>query len=644
LAVGVAAEVKNKLSVVDVVGETVSLKKAGSTYKGLCPFHGEKTPSFVVTPGRESWHCFGCGLGGDIFSFVMQRDTVSFPEALKTLAAKAGIEIDERTRHEDAHRARLRTVLESAIAFYHAVLTASAAGKSALDYLHGRGFTDETITAYQLGWAPGGWDQMTRALGTKRDVRPEELVEVGLASPRQSGRGGVYDKFRARVIFPIRDQNGHAVGLGGRLLEGDGPKYLNSPGTPLFDKSRTLYLIDKAKGSVRKSGQAVIVEGYTDALMAHQAGFETVVASLGTALTPGQVALLTRYATRIVLAYDVDPAGEKAGTLGVTALNDLIRQLQADTSGVKLEDVRVARLPDGKDPDEVVREDPAAWETAIARAKPLVEYLIDHHAARFDLKTSSGRIGFVEAIMPAIRDIADPLRRDEALGEIHRASGIEERVLRQVLDRPARNPIATGPGRAGSNGHDRDSRITADAVLASPDALPVRDILRAVTPVEAELLRLLLLVPDQQLRVVDELGPDQLPSTVARELFRALVLQRAPNDLGIHPPFDSAALLVALDEETAALARALYAKPGPDPRELEPQQLDYEVTRLLIELEDDVLRERSDYNEAAQGEAERAGDRDAIARLLLERRQINESRLSLDRRRDQTRLLASHRR
>ncbi|HEV8403622.1 MAG TPA: DNA primase, partial [Candidatus Limnocylindrales bacterium] len=346
---------KTRLSVVDVVGETVSLKKAGTTYKGLCPFHGEKTPSFVVTPARESWHCFGCGLGGDIFSFVMQRDTVAFPEALRILAQRAGVEIDERTKHEDAHKARLRTVLDSAIAFYHAVLTNSTAGVAALDYVRGRGFTDETMEAYQLGWAPGGWDQMTRALGTKRGIRPEELLEVGLASPRQSGRGGVYDKFRARVIFPIRDQNGHAVGLGGRLLEGDGPKYLNSPATPLFDKSRTLYLIDKAKGAIRKSGQAVIVEGYTDALMAHQAGFDNVVASLGTALTPGQVALLTRYASRIVLAYDVDAAGEKAGTLGVTALAGLIGQLQADTSGVKLEDVRVARLPDGKDPDEVVR-------------------------------------------------------------------------------------------------------------------------------------------------------------------------------------------------------------------------------------------------------------------------------------------------
>ena len=640
MAVGVAAEVKNKLSVVEVVGESVSLKKAGTTFKGLCPFHGEKTPSFVVTPARETWHCFGCGLGGDIFSFVMQRDSVTFPEALRTLAQRAGVEIDERTKREDAHRARLRQVLDSAIAFYHAVLTSSRAGATALDYLHARGFTDETIATHQLGWAPAGWDQMTRTLGAKRDVRSEELLEVGLASPRQTGRGGVYDKFRERVLFPIRDQNGHAVGLGGRLLQGDGPKYLNSPATPLFDKSRTLYLIDKAKGAIRKSGQAVIVEGYTDALMAHQAGFENVVASLGTALTPGQVALLTRYTSRIALAYDVDPAGEKAGTLGVTSLAGLIGQLQGDTSGVKLEDVRVARLPDGKDPDEVVREAPADWEAAIAKAKPLVEYLIDHHAGRFDLKTSSGRIGFVEAVMPAIRNITDPLRRDEALGEVRRVSGVEERVLLQVLDRPARNPIASG--RSGGD-HDGE-RMSADAVLASPDALPVHDILRAITPVESELLRLLLLVPDEQLRVVNELGPDQLPSEVARELFRAIVLQRAPNDQGVHPPFDAAGLLLSLDDETAALARALFAKAGPDARGLDPAHLDYEITRLLLELEDDQLRDRSDYNEAAQGEAERAGDRDAIGRLMLERRQINEMRLSLDRRRDQTRLLASHRR
>src|SRR6266513_4130637 len=290
-------------------GETVQLKKAGTTFKGLCPFHGEKTPSFTVTPGRDSWKCFGCGEGGDIFSFVMKRDGLSFPEALKVLATKAGVEIDERTTREDARKVRLRDVMESAVAFYHAVLTGSKTGAPALDYLRGRGFTDETIAKYQLGWAPGGWDTLARQLAAKRNVRPEELVEVGLAQPRQSARGGVYDRFRERVIFPIRDANGSAVGLGGRVLapaagadeatgandRDQGPKYLNSPATPLFDKSRTLYLIDKAKGPIRKSTQAVIVEGYTDALMAHQAGFDNVVASLGTALTPGQIALLRRY-------------------------------------------------------------------------------------------------------------------------------------------------------------------------------------------------------------------------------------------------------------------------------------------------------------------------------------------------------------
>ena len=375
-------------------------------------------------------------------------------------------------------------MLDSAIAFYHAVLTASNAGKPALDYLHGRGFSDATIETYQLGWAPSGWDQMTRTLATKRDVRPEELVEVGLASPRQSGRGGVYDKFRARVLFPIRDQNGHAVGLGGRLLEGDGPKYLNSPATPLFDKSRTLYPIDKAKGPIRKLGQAVIVEGYTDALMAHQAGFDNVVASLGTALTPGQVALLTRYATRIVLAYDVDAAGEKAGGAGMSALVGLIGELQKDTSGVKLEDVRVARLPDGKDPDEVVRESPAVWETAIAKAKPLLEYLIDYHTGRFDLKTSSGRIGFVEAVMPAIREVDDPLRRDEAIGQVRLASGrggsrpapgprAARRAIRSASPAPSADHRRLGPvvaGRAADPRHpagDHAGRVGAAAAAAA---------------------------------------------------------------------------------------------------------------------------------------------------------------------------------
>jgi DNA primase len=654
LAAGAAADVQSRLNIADVVGESVQLKKAGTTYKGLCPFHGEKTPSFTVTPVRDSWKCFGCGEGGDIFSFVMKRDGLSFPEALKSLAAKAGVELDERTTREDARKKRHRDVLESAIAFYHAVLTGSKTGAAALEYLRGRGFTDETIEKHQLGYAPGGWDTLTRQLAAKRNVRPEELVEVGLAQPRQSSRGGVYDRFRERAIFPIRDANGAAVGLGGRILpesgsdptavgipsgptevrgdapanhRSDGPKYLNSPATPLFDKSRTLYLIDKAKGPIRKTGQAVIVEGYTDALMAHQAGFDNVVASLGTALTPGQVALLTRYAKRIALAYDVDAAGEKAGTFGAQALEGLIGQLAIADTGVELDEVRVVRLPDGQDPDEVVRATPDRWREEVRTAQPIVDYLIDFHARQVDLKTPGGKARFVDAIAPTLRAIPNPVMRDAYLQTIHNVSGIEERSVLEVLHR---RPVASD-GLGG--------RITAGAVLASADALPVDKILAAIRPVEEEFLRILLLAPDQQARAADEIGPDQLPSTPARELFRAIVLQRAADDHGVRPPFSMSALMAGLDEATREVAQAILAKPSPDIARLSADRLAYAVVRCLLQLERTKLEERADWVAAELLAAEGRGDRDGAGTLLALQLQNNEARRAVDRQIEQATVL-----
>jgi len=643
LAVGVVAEIKGRLPVADVVGETVQLKKAGTTLKGLCPFHGEKTPSFVVTPVRDTWHCFGCGKHGDIFTFVMERDSLAFPEALKQLAGRAGVELDERTKREDAHNARLREVLEGAIAFYHAVLTGSKTGEPALAYLKGRGFTDETIAKHQLGWAPGGWDTLARKLAAKRQVTQAELLEVGLASPRQRGDGGVYDRFRERVIFPIRDANGHAVGLGGRILgkEGEdgvdrGPKYLNSPATPLFDKSRTLYLIDRAKSAIRKTGQAVIVEGYTDALMAHQAGFDNVVASLGTALTPHQVGLITRYAKRIALAYDVDAAGEKAGTFGATALEEVIRQLAGDESGVELDDVRVVRLPEGRDPDEVMRDEPDRWREEVRTARPIVDHLIDVHARAHDLRTPGGQARFVDAVLPIIRNLPNPVLRDAYLGRVRQVSGVEERTLLEAMHRRDGRP---GDGRDGRGGRAGNDRFTAAAVTRAPDALPVTEILRAVSRTEQELLRLVLLVPETHDDVLDGLGPDRLPSQVARELYRAIVLARARNDEGVRPPFSLVTILDGLDDESRALGQALISRPGPNPRDLGDRSLAYEIERLTLELDDAEWHERSLYNRDATAEAERDGDRDLVERLTLEQRHLNEQRRSLDRRRDQTRLL-----
>ncbi|HEU0244864.1 MAG TPA: DNA primase [Candidatus Limnocylindrales bacterium] len=637
MAVGVVAEIKGRLPVADVVGETVQLKKAGTTLKGLCPFHGEKTPSFVVTPVRDTWHCFGCGKHGDIFTFVMERDGLAFPEALAQLAGRAGVELDERTKREDARNARLRDVMESAVAFYHAVLLKSKAGEPALAYLRDRGFTDETIEKHQLGWAPAGWDQLTRQLATKRQVNAGELLEVGLASPRQRG-GGVYDRFRERVIFPIRDQNGHAVGLGGRILgkEGEGgvdrgPKYLNSPATPLFDKSRTLYLIDRAKSAIRKTGQAVIVEGYTDALMAHQSGFDNVVASLGTALTPQQVALVTRYAKRIALAYDVDAAGEKAGTFGATALEEVMRQLAPDDSGVELDDVRVVQLPVGKDPDEVVRDNPDEWREVVRTARPIVDHLIDVHARAHDLRTPGGQARFVDAVLPIIRNLPNPVLRDAYLQRVQQVSGVEQRTLLEAMHRRQLRDADPRDGR---------ERFSAAAVVRAADALPVNDILRGISRTEQELLRLVLLVPETHDTVLDGLGPDRLPSQVARELYRAIVLARARDDHGVRPPYVLTAILDGLDEESRALGQALVSRPGPNPRELTDHSLGYEIERLILELDDADWQERAAWNRDAMGEAERDNDREAIDRLSTERRLLNEQRRSLDRRRDQTRLLA----
>jgi DNA primase len=653
----VAAEVKNKLSIVDVVGEAVQLRKAGTIFKGLCPFHGEKTPSFVVTPARESWHCFGCGEGGDIFSFVMRREGLSFPEALKRLAAKAGIEIDERTSRDDARKAKLREVLEQAIAFYHAVLTQSKTGAPALEYLHKRGFTDATIERFQLGWAPDGWDQMIKMLKSRRNVDVADLAEVGLTTVRPNGRGA-YDKFRSRVIFPIRDASGAAVGIGGRILppaagpdgaaiahsNSEAPKYLNSPATALFDKSRTLYLIERARGEIRKGEEAVLVEGYTDALMAHQAGFENVVASLGTALTPAQVAVIARYAREIVLAYDVDPAGQHAGSIGGAELFKLIGALAAEETGVEITRVRVARLPEGKDPDEVIRETPDLWREAIRTAQPIIEFLIDYYATAFDVRRPEGKRHAVAALVPLLREIRDPVVRDGYLQTLARRTGVEERVLLEALHAPDSAAGGGGGGRGRNDGAGSTSRFSADAIISAPDSIDTKAELKALTLEERKLLRLLLLVPEQQERVADTLAAQhlQLPSTPARELLAAMIADRERDrEAGGTGRFERGRFIDALDQELHGLVVALYAERGPDPNELAGDRVRIGVDQCLLALEADRLEDEIRFNAGELVEAQAEADSQAVARLLELQRNLNEARRSLDRRKQDTSLLAS---
>jgi len=604
----------------------------------LCPFHGERTPSFVVTPARETWHCFGCGLGGDIFSFVMQRDGVDFPTALRTLAGRAGVEISERTTREDAQRKRLRDALEAAVAFYHTVLTQHAAGEPARAYLHSRGFTDETISTFQLGWAPDSWDATTNALISKRQLTEADLLGAGLVnkSNRGSRNGrGVFDRFRARIMFPIRDAQGQPTGFTGRVLPGSEPqtdreprpKYMNTQATLLFDKSRTIYLIDKAKSAIRKQGRVVLVEGNTDALMAHQAGFENVVCSMGTALTPGQVELLTRYAPRIALAYDVDSAGQGAATFGATELTALIGQIERSEHKGRLTDVDVVRLPEGKDPDEVIRDTPETWRLATEQPQPIMEFLIDRAAERADIRSVPGRQRFVGAVLPTLRTITDPVRRDGYLLLLSRRSGVDERILREALARPE----AEGGRQPGDHA---GTRISLDAVLASPGALDPRSVDRSLDPTDKSFLRLLLLRPALIPTAQARLTPDSLTTTPARELYRALLA--APQ------PFDRAAFLASLEPTLEAVARTLYAATDPLPETEDGVRQALEQT--LLTFEKARLSDEYAFKSAELTEAQIAGDSDAKRRLEQEVLELTQRRLALDHQRERTSLLANRRR
>jgi DNA primase len=574
-------------------------------------------------------------LGGDIFSFVMQRDGVDFPTALRTLAGRAGVEISERTTREDAQRKRLRDALEAAIAFYHVVLTQHPQGEPARAYLHSRGFTDETIGTFQLGWAPDSWDALTNALIVRRRLTEADLLSAGLVnrSSRGSRNGrGVFDRFRARIMFPIRDAQGQPTGFTGRILPGaepqtdrePRPKYMNTSATPLFDKSRTLYLIDKAKSAIRKERRVVLVEGNTDALMAHQAGFANVVCSMGTALTPGQVELLTRYAPRIALAYDVDAAGQGAATFGATELTALRWQADRSEHKGRLTDIDVVRLPDGKDPDEVIRDTPEVWRAATERPQPIMEYLIDRAAERADTRSVPGRQRVVEAVVPILRGISDPVWRAEYVQLLSKRSGVGEGEIQKALDRPA--------GRQG--GDHAGTRISLDAVLASPGALDPRAVDRSLDPTEKALLRLLLerpaLVPITDAR----LTADSLTTTPARELYRALVA--APQ------PFDRGAFLAGLEPTLEAIARTLYATsdPLPDTEDDIRQALD----QIVLTLEQARLAELLDYKRAELADAESAGDdatRDRVQQDVLE---LQRRRLALDLERRDASLLANRRR
>ncbi len=432
-------EIKHRLDIVDIVSETVDLRKTGKNYIGFCPFHDNKrTPAFVVFPETGTWRCFGCNEGGDVFTFVMKREGWDFRQALEHLAERAGVTLEPRRAEDaaekEAHQ-RLYDLMEEAVAFYRHHLH-TPAGKQALDYLHKRGLTDETIEAFGLGYAPRAWEA-ARTYFTGKGYTDDDLIAAGLLTHRDDGR--IYDRFRHRVMFPIRDARGRAVGFGARTLDPDGiPKYLNSPQTDIFDKSRLLYGLDKAGKAIRQRDQVVIVEGYMDVIGLYQAGFPNAVSPMGVALNEGQLRTLKRFTRHMVLALDPDAAGIRATLRSMDVARDALREADGfrfDPRGLLHQenrlkaDLRVALLPDGQDPDEIALADPAAWERILASAQPIILFIMHTLAADMDLDDPKAKADLAEQILPLIYEVANPIEQKTYLQKLSALLRVDEDTL-----------------------------------------------------------------------------------------------------------------------------------------------------------------------------------------------------------------------
>src|ERR1700674_5668081 len=458
-----AERVKQQADIVRVVGEYVQLKKAGQNFRGLCPFHSEKTPSFNVHATRQIYHCFGCGKGGDVFNFVMEMEKCEFPEAIRIVAEKCGIPMPRKKerspeeRNENQQRGALVEMHREAQAFFVKQLEGTLEGKAARAYLEDRGLDKDAITRFGIGYAPSGGDVLLRVLKAK--YAEKLLAESGLVSRDQGGR--MYAPFRRRITFPIANDSGKIVAFGCRALGEDQPKYLNSPETPIYSKSNVLYHLDRAKEALRRSDFAVLVEGYMDAIAVARAGISNVVASCGTSLAEPQIKLLGRFTKRVIVNYDPDTAGQAATERSIAIL------LEHDF------EVRVLALPPignrKADPDLFIRENGAeAYVKALKEAPPYVDYLIVR-ARQMDLSTGEGKLRAVNFLLPYVQKIPNRILRSEWATRIAQQLRLEEPVLRAALSKAAserRSEVKTQPelvGRAAKPAERRLIRMLAEA-------------------------------------------------------------------------------------------------------------------------------------------------------------------------------------
>jgi len=410
-------EVKKRLDIVEIASGYTQLTKAGRTYRGLCPLHSEKHGSFFVYPEDGSWHCFGaCNTGGDIFSLVMKKEGLSFGEALKMLAEKAGIEVPQKTTDREDDLEPIYQINLKAAYYFNNLLLKSSRAEKARQFLKERGVAEETIERFVLGYSLPDWEDLKDFLEVQ-GFSEELIILSGLAIRSDTGRS--YDRFRDRLIFPIRDIKGRVAGFGGRALDDTMPKYLNSGETAVFNKGKLVYGIDLAREAIRKEDRAVIVEGYMDTIIAHQYGFSNTVASMGTAVTEDQIYQLKKLTQNIILALDSDQAGEEA-MIRCTSYENVLSN-----------EIKVIQLPQGEDPDDVIRE--GRWTEFLSQARPLLEYAFEKLSNGLDLNTAQGKSGVTRRLIPVISEVRDPIKQAHYLAKLAKLAGVSENRLAVLL-------------------------------------------------------------------------------------------------------------------------------------------------------------------------------------------------------------------
>lgn len=559
------SEIRERIDIVDLVQTYVpSLKRAGRSSKGLCPFHQEKTPSFVVFPDSQNFHCFGCGKGGDLFTFYMLVEHMEFREALQELASRAGVTLDAAAPvnpERDEHRRRLVEINELAATFFSHVLNRSPEGAAGREIVEARQISPEMVERFTLGFAPESWDRLLSFLQS-RQFSPEDAFEAGLVQKRESG--GFYDRFRNRLMFPIRDRAGSIVGFGGRVVGEGQPKYLNSPQTPIFDKSNLVYALDRAKDAIRKSEEVVIVEGYMDVIAAHQFGFENVVASMGTALTENQVAQIKRSAKRIVLALDADAAGQMATIRGLETMRDALDAEETpvpDAMGLirferKLKaDIAIVTLPEGKDPDELIRKTPERWPEIVANARPFMDFTIETLTSGINLADPRVKSEVVARISPLLQQIPDRIVQGHYISLLAKRLGLEERL---VLSETRRTRLGERP---------RATRLGVTPEVTSRVA-------RRST--EDHVVAILLRHPDLTRDVASRIPIEELTDVRNREIVRVL----RDEDLSNLPPEQ---IVLGLEDHLADHAESLLESLHGRPEQF-PGQIQREANQMLMKL------------------------------------------------------------